>query len=202
MLTLRIVLRRQRNSLLLLPNLPRSKLLPHLRLRRLPRLGRRKLAFRNPRRLHNRHFRAAQFITFNVSHDGHIHVFYRLQLLYPRNPPHGANRMYCVGYIPVWRRIFPRRRTGTVYIFRRSVSALRQIVRHVPRDRDDVVLQFYLGYDLALAIIPLHDRGRFRVVRRLERCRMVVNPYVYAGDKRQNAGRIRSGVFGPDEVSC
>lgn len=175
-----IVLRRQRNSLLLLTNLPRSKFLPHLRLRRLPRLGRRKLAFCDSSRLHNRHFRPSQSITLHFPHDGYIHVLHGLQLLYPRNAPYSSNRMYRVRDLPVWRCIFTRRRTRAVYILRGSISAICQVIRHVAGDSDDVVLQFYISHDMALSIIQLHDRRRLRVVRRLERRGLVAHSNVYA----------------------
>lgn len=106
--------------------------------------------------------------------------------------------MYCVGDIPVWCCIFTRRGTRAVYVFCGSVSVVRKVVWNVACDGDDVVFQFYFGYDVAFSIISVHDRGRFRVVWGMECCGLVVDSDVYAGDEGEDAGGIGSGFFCAD----
>lgn len=141
------VLRRKRNSLLLLRSLPPSRLLPPLRSLRLPRLRPNKLALRHPRHLHNRYFRPAQPPPHHLPPNGPLPLPNRLLLRDTRQS--SPNRLRRIRNLPIRHRLFTRRRPSPLHIFRRSIPVICPVIRHGARYSNDVVFQFHASHYVA-----------------------------------------------------
>lgn len=172
------ILRRQRNRLLQQLRLQRLRLQRNLRPRRFIGFRRDKLPVRDSSNLHHRHLWPSQSPPDHIPALVPLHVLHRLQFLDPGY--HRPSRMHRPGHLPLRHLLLPRRRPRALHILRRSVPSVHQECRHVPRHRNDMVLQLRPLGDVAVVAGGVQAAGRVRLVRCLEHHWLVACAVVHA----------------------